>query len=98
MENSTTLTPKILTPFNYLDWRADMQIVLHNKGLYKVTMGREVKPQQRLEKSKYLNKLDEEFGFMCIHISKELLFTVMDWEHQKKYGISSNPCLENNMS
>ena len=36
-------------------------------------MGREVKPQQTLEKSKYLNKLDEAFGFMCIHISRELL-------------------------
>ena len=74
MENSTTLTPKILTPFNYLDWRDDMQIVLCNKGLYRVTMGREVETQQRIEKSKYLNKLDEAFGFMCIHISRELLF------------------------
>ena len=69
-----SLTPIILTPFNYLDWTADMQIILHNKGLYKVTMGREVEPQQPFEKSKYLNKLDEAFGFMCIHISTELLF------------------------
>ena len=74
MENSTSLTPIILTPFNYLDWRDDMQIVLCNKGLYSVTIAREVKPQQPLENSKYLNKLDEAFGFMCIHISKELLF------------------------
>ena len=35
-------------------------------------MGREVKPQHPLEKLKYLSKLDESFGFMCIHISKEL--------------------------
>ena len=74
MVNSTTLTPRILTPLNYLDWRDDMHIVLHNKGLYKVTMGKEVEPQHPLEKSKYLNKLDESFGFMCIHISRELLF------------------------
>ena len=74
MDNSAALTPRILTPFNYLDWRDDIQIVLHNKGLYKVTMGREVKPQQPLENLEYLNKLDEAFGFMCIHISKELLF------------------------
>ena len=39
-----------------------------------VTMGREIEPQQPIEKLKYLNKLDEEFGFMCIHISRELLF------------------------
>ena len=74
MENSTTLTPIILTPFNYLDWRVDMHIFLCNKGMHGVTMGRYVEPQQHLEKSKYLNKLDEAFGFMCIHISRELLF------------------------
>ena len=51
-----------------------MQIMLHNTGLYRVTMGKEVEPQQPLEKSKYLNKLDESFGFMCIHIYKEFLF------------------------
>ena len=51
-----------------------MQIILRNKGLYRVTMGREVEPQENLEKSKYLNKIDESFRFMCIHISIELLF------------------------
>ena len=64
----------ILTPFNYIDWRDDMHIVFRNKGLYRVTMGRKVEPQQPLEKSKYLNKLDEAYDFMCIHISRELLF------------------------
>ena len=39
MENSTTLTHKILTPFNYLHWRVDMDIVFPNNGLYMVTMG-----------------------------------------------------------
>ena len=53
-----------------------MQIVLHKKCMYRVTMGKEVEPQQLLEKSKYLNKLDEAFGFMCIHISRELLFHI----------------------
>ena len=51
-----------------------MQIVLHNKGLYRVIMFKDVKPQQPLENSKYINKMDEAFGFMCIHISRELLF------------------------
>ena len=37
-------------------------------------MGREVEPQQPLENLKHLNKLDEAFGFMCIHISREILF------------------------
>ena len=37
-------------------------------------MGRQVEPQQYVEKSKFLNRLDEAFGFMCIHIYRELLF------------------------
>ena len=37
-------------------------------------MGREFEPQQPLENSKHLNNIDEKFFFMCIHISRELLF------------------------
>ena len=74
MENSITLTLEVPTPFKYVYWREYMQIVLHNKVLYRVTIGTEVEPQQYLEKSKYLNKGDEYFGFVCIHISKELMF------------------------
>ena len=74
MENSTLLSPKILTPFNYIVWREDMQIDLCNKGLYRMKMGRELEPQWYVEKSKFLNRLDESFDFMCIQIYKELLF------------------------
>ena len=74
MENSASLTARIFTPFNYIDWRDDMQIVLHNKGMYMLTMDREFKPQKNLEKSKYLNRLDEAFGFVCIHMSREIIF------------------------
>ena len=74
MDNSAALSPRILTPFNYIDWREDMQISLHNKGLYMMTMGREVEPRKYVEKSKFLNKIDESFCFMCIHISGDLLF------------------------
>ena len=41
-----------------------------------MTMGTEIEPRQYIEKSKFLNKLDEAFGFMCIHISRELLFHI----------------------
>ena len=51
-----------------------MQIALHNKGMYRMTMGREVEPQQYIEKSNFLNRLDESFGFMCIQISREFVF------------------------
>ena len=74
MENLASLSPRILTPFNYIDWREDMQMALRNKGLFRMTMGREAEPQQYVEKSKFLNRLDEAFSFMCIHISRDLLF------------------------
>ena len=83
MDNLVALRPRILTPLNYLDWRDYMHIVLHNKGLHRVTMSKEVEPQQPLKKSMYLKKLDEVFGFMWIHISMEC---------------GSNHCLERRMS
>ena len=51
-----------------------MQIFLCNKTLYRVTMGKEAIPYVAIEQSKYLNKLDEAFGFMCIHIYREFIF------------------------
>ena len=76
MENSAALAPRILTPFNYLDCREDMQISLCNKGLYRMIMGRAVEPQQYIEKLKHLDRLDEDFGYMCIHISRDLLLHI----------------------
>ena len=37
-------------------------------------MGRETEPQQHVEKNNFLNRLDEAFGFMCTHISRDILF------------------------
>ena len=51
-----------------------MQVSLHNIGMYRTTMGRETKPRQYVEKKNILNRLDEAFGFMCTHISQDLLF------------------------
>ena len=39
-----------------------------------MTMGRETEPQHHAKKNKFLNWLDEAFGFMCTHISRDLLF------------------------
>ena len=74
MENSYAHTPGILTPFNYIYWREDVNMTLRNKGWFRMTMGRGVERQQYFEKSKFPNQLDEAFGFMCIHICKEILF------------------------
>ena len=37
-------------------------------------MGMEVEPHHPAEKNKSLNRLDEAFGFLCTHISIDLLF------------------------
>ena len=74
MENSYSLSPRILTPFNYIDWRVDMQLALHKLGYYRIILGREVDPHQPVGKKKFLNRLDEAFGYLCTHISKYLLF------------------------
>ena len=72
--DSQSSTPRILTPFNYVDWREDMQVSLCNKGLFKIILGREAEPHNLAEKNKFLNRLDEAFGYLCTHKSRYLLF------------------------
>ena len=72
--DSQALLPRILTPFNYVDWREDMQVSVCKLGLYSITMGREIEPHHPVEKNKFLNWLDEAFGFLCAHISRYLIF------------------------
>ena len=36
-------------------------------------MGRETEPLHHAEKNKFLNRLDESFGFLCAHISIDLM-------------------------
>ena len=72
--DSLPSTPRILTASNYLDWRVDMQVSLCNKEYFKIILGREVKPHRPVEKNKFLNRLDEAFGYLCTHISRDLLF------------------------
>ena len=66
----------ILTPFNFFEWKAEMVIQLRVKGLFIVTMGTEVEPNFAVEKAKYFNRLDEEFGLLCLRILRELLFHI----------------------
>ena len=51
-----------------------MQVSLRKLGLFRMTMGRETKPQQHVEKNNFFNRLDEAFGFMFPHISQDILF------------------------
>ena len=64
----------ILTLFNFHSWKGDMEIQLHSRGLYRVTMDTEYEDGLAIEKSRFLNKKDEAFGFLCLSISRDLLF------------------------
>ena len=64
----------LLTPFNYHQWKEDIEISLRCKGLFRVTMGTEIEPNAVIEKEKYWYKLDEVYGFLCLSISKDIIF------------------------
>ena len=81
----STLVPQILTPFNFVDWREDIQVSLCKFGSFRMRMGRETQPHHPTEKNKFLNQLDEAFGFLCTHISQDLLFHLQELKTQKDY-------------
>ena len=64
----------ILTPFNFFEWKEEMEILLRAKGLYRVTMETEVEPNAAAEKIKWHNKRVEAYGLLCLSISRDLLF------------------------
>ena len=64
----------ILNPYNFHSWKGDMEIKLHSRGLFRVTMDTKDEPSSTIEKSRFLNKKDEAFGFFCLSISRDLLF------------------------
>ena len=70
--DSQPSTPGILTPFNYFDWRAEMQLSFYSKEYFRIILGRKVEPHHPARKNKFLNCLDESFGYLCTHISKDL--------------------------
>ena len=51
-----------------------MEIQLRARGLYWVTMDIEEDPTHVIDKDRFLNKKDEAFGFLCLSISRDLLF------------------------
>ena len=66
----------LLTPLNYHQWKEDIEIQLHSKGLYRVTMDTQVELNQVVDKEKYWNKIDEAYGLMCLSISRDILFQI----------------------
>ena len=66
----------ILTPFNLFEWKDDMEMLLREKGIYKVTMETEADPNVATEKIKCHNMRDEAYGILCLSISRDLLFHI----------------------
>ena len=64
----------ILTPFNLFEWKEEMEILLREKGLYRVTMEIEADPNVAAEKIEWHNRRDEAYGLLCLSISRDLLF------------------------
>ena len=50
-----------------------MEIQLCSRGLYRVTMDTEDEPGSAIDKSRFLNKKDEAFRFLCLSISQDLI-------------------------
>jgi hypothetical protein len=66
----------ILTPYNYFAWKEKIAIHLQSRGLYRLTMNTDTEPTSAIEKSKYLNRMDEALVTICSLISPDLLFHI----------------------
>ena len=64
----------ILTPFKFIEWKDEMEILLRGKGLYRITMATEAEPNAAIEKIKWHNWRDESYGLLCLGISRDLFF------------------------
>ena len=69
-------TRVLLTPFNYFEWKAEILTPLRSKVLYEFTTRTETDPNSDVEKAKYFNRIDEEFGMLCLSTWRDLLFHV----------------------
>ena len=67
-----------LTPFNYHQWKEDIEIQLRSKGLYRVTMGTKQDPNALVDRTKYWNKLDEAYGFRAFQFLRTFSSTSLD--------------------
>jgi hypothetical protein len=66
----------VLTPYNYFAWKEKIAIHLQTRGLYRLSLNIDTKPTPSIEKSKYLNRMDEALGTICSLICLDLLFHI----------------------
>ena len=75
---------ELLTPFNFHQWKGDMEIQLCARGLYWVTIDTEEGTTHVIDKARFFNKKDEALGFLCLSISKDLLFHLSGFKTPKE--------------
>jgi hypothetical protein len=66
----------ILTPYNYFAWKDKIAIHIQYRGFYGLKMNTNIEFTSAIEKSKYLNRMDEALGTICSLISLDLLFQI----------------------
>ena len=74
----------ILTMFNFHQWKGHMEIQLRARGLSRVTMDTEEDPTHVIGMARFFNKKDEAFSFLCLSISKDLLFHLLGLKTPKE--------------
>jgi hypothetical protein len=74
----------ILTLYNLFSCKEKMTVHLLSRGLYRLTMNIETEPKSSIEKSKYLNRMDEAFGTIYSLIFHELLFHISSCNNPNK--------------
>ena len=70
---------ELLTPFNYHQWKEDMEMQIRSKRIFRLTMETKKEPIHYVDKEKYWNRINEAYKCLCLSISRDLLFnTQMD--------------------
>ena len=73
-----------LTPFNYHQWKEDMEVLLHTKKLFRLIEEIEAVPILNHDKEKYLNRLDEAHGYLFSSVSQDLRFHIQGLKTPKE--------------
>ena len=73
MDSSSYMIPN---PYKYHEWKAKIGILLHSKGLYRVSMDLENEPNVIVDKDKSHNQMDEDNGLLFLSIYLDLIFHI----------------------
>ena len=87
----------ILTPYNYFAWKEKIFINLRTKGFYRLTLNTYKKPTSTIEKSKYLNQINEAFIKFAVLFLLISFFTYLPVRLPMKPGPYWKGSLENNL-